>query len=79
MFWTDLPDAQPVGQDPIHGVGLHLGPLQLEAIDLGLVLPQSTVGVVVKLWSVGFTWGGRGGRGQRSDSLMYKGFNFQTL
>ncbi len=51
---ADLSDAESVGQDSIHGVGLHLRPLQLEAVDSRSVLPQSAVRVVVKLWSVGF-------------------------
>lgn len=50
---TDLSDAESVGQDPVHSVGLHLSPLKLEAVDPGSVLPQSAVGVVVKLWRVG--------------------------
>lgn len=50
---SDLSEAQPVGQDLVHGVRLHLGPLQLEAEDPGTVLPQSGRGVVVELWSVG--------------------------
>ena len=50
---TDLSDPESVGQDPVHGVGLHLRPLQLEAVDSRLVLPQSAVRVVVKLGSVG--------------------------
>lgn len=51
--WTHLSDTQSVGQDPVHRVGLHLSPLQLEAVDAGFVLPQSAVRVVVKLRSVG--------------------------
>lgn len=52
---SDLSDAQSVGQDSVHTIGFHLCPLQLEAIDSGLVLdlPESTVGVVVKLWRIG--------------------------
>lgn len=49
----DLSEAQPVGQDPVHSVRLHLGPLQLEAKDARTVLPQSCRGVVVELRSVG--------------------------
>lgn len=51
-----LSDAQSVGQDPVHGVGLHLRPLQVEAVDARPVLPQSAVSVVVELWSVGLPW-----------------------
>lgn len=55
LLCTDLFETESVGQDPVHGVGLHLSPLQLEAVDSGSVLPQSAVRVVVKLWSVGFS------------------------
>lgn len=48
-----LSEAQPVGQDLVHGVRLHLGPLQLEAEGPRTVLPQSSRGVIVKLWRVG--------------------------
>lgn len=61
--YTDLPDAESVGQDSIHSVRLHLSPLQFEAVDSRPVLPQSAVGVVVKLWRVGFPWGDSGVRG----------------
>lgn len=50
---TDLSDAESVGQDSVHGVGLHLRPLQLEAVDSRSVLPQGAVGVVVELRGVG--------------------------
>lgn len=61
--YTDLLDAESVGQDSIHSVRLHLSPLQFEAVDSRPVLPQSAVGVVVKLWRVGFPWGDSGVRG----------------
>lgn len=51
----DLSKAQPVCQDLVHSVRLHLGPLQLEAKDPRTVLPQSSWGVVVELWSVGLS------------------------
>ena len=53
---TYLSDAQPVGHDAVHGVGVHLGPLELEAVHARPVLPQWAVGVVVELGRVGFTW-----------------------
>lgn len=49
----DLSKAQPVSQDLVHSVRLHLGPLQLEAKDPRTVLPQSSWSVVVELWCVG--------------------------
>lgn len=51
-----LSDAQSVGNNAVHGVGVHLGPLQLEAVDSGPVLPQGAVGVVVELRRVGLSW-----------------------
>lgn len=55
--YTDLSNAQSVGQDPVHSTRFHLSPLQLEAIDSWSVLPQSTVGVIVELRRVGLPCG----------------------
>ena len=54
-FQSYLSDAESVGDYAIHGVGVHLGPLQLEAVDSGSVLPQGAVGIIVELWGVGLT------------------------
>lgn len=51
-----LSDAQPVSDNAVHSVGVHLSPLELEAVDPGPVLPQGAVGVVVELWRVRLTW-----------------------
>lgn len=51
-----LSDAQPVSDNAVHSVGVHLSPLELEAVDSGPVLPKGAVGVVVELWRVRLTW-----------------------
>lgn len=55
VLQTHLSEAQSIGQDPVHSAGLHLGPLQLEAVGSRSVLPQSAASVVVKLRSVSLT------------------------
>lgn len=55
-----LSEAQSVGHDAVHGVGVHLRPLQLEVKDPRPVLPQRVVGVVVELGRVGLSCGGGG-------------------
>lgn len=52
-----LSEAQPVGHDAVHGVGVHLRPLQLEVKDPRPVLPQRVVCVVVELGRVGLSCG----------------------
>lgn len=56
-----LSEAQSVGHDAVHGVGIHLRPLQLEVKDPRPVLPQRVVGVVVELGRVGLSCEGEGG------------------
>ena len=57
-FWSFyLSDAQSVGDNAVHGIGVHLSPLELEAIDSGSVLPQRAVGIIVELRGVGLSWG----------------------
>lgn len=51
-----LANAQPVGQDAVHAGGLHLGPLQREAVRAGPVLPQGAGRVVVELGGEGLPW-----------------------
>lgn len=73
-----LSEAQSVGHDAVHGVGVHLRPLQLEVKDPRPVLPQRVVGVVVELGRVGLSCGGGmeagggGGERQRHDELFAK-------
>lgn len=49
---TYLSYAEAVGHNAVHSVGIHLGPLQFEAVDCRSVLPQRTVRVVVELWGI---------------------------
>lgn len=62
-----LSEAQAVGHDAVHGVGVHLRPLQLEVKDSRPVLPQRVVGVVVELGRVGLPC--RGGERRCSEQL----------
>lgn len=55
---SHLSEAQSVGHDAVHGVGIHLGPLELEAVGPGFVLPHGVVGVVVELRRKRLAWGG---------------------
>lgn len=56
---SHLSEAESVGHDAVHGVGIHLGPLELEVVDSGFVLPHGVVGVVVELWGVRLAWSRR--------------------
>lgn len=51
-----LSDAKSVGDNAVHSIRVHLGPLELEAIDSGSVLPQWVVGIIVELRGVGLAW-----------------------
>lgn len=57
---SHLSEAESVGHDAVHGVGIHLGPLELEVVDSGFVLPHGVVGVVVELGGVRLAWSRRG-------------------